>query len=142
MTREELKEHCKKQIEMCEMWAKVKGEEPCGKVYEEHKMILELLEQEPCEDCVSRADVKEQMLRYGFHAPDMTVTEFVEDLPSVTSQPKTGRWILSGGYWRCSRCKEKALLKFDKSKGGCKEYMPVKSNYCPNCEAKMQEVEE
>lgn len=47
MTREELKVHCEKQIESCEMWAKHKGEEPGGKVYEEHKLILELLEQEP-----------------------------------------------------------------------------------------------
>jgi hypothetical protein len=46
MTREELKKHCKKQIEGCEIWAKHNGEEPHGKVYEEHKLILELLEQE------------------------------------------------------------------------------------------------
>lgn len=39
------------------------------------------------EDLISRQAVKEQMIKYGFHAPDMTVTEFVEDLlPSV--QPK------------------------------------------------------
>lgn len=47
MTREELKEHCEKQIEMCEMWAISKGEKPSGKIYEEHNLILELLEQEP-----------------------------------------------------------------------------------------------
>lgn len=47
MTREELKEHCERQIEMCEMWASVKGEKPSGKVYEEHKLILKLLGQEP-----------------------------------------------------------------------------------------------
>lgn len=46
MTREELKKHCEKQIESCEMWAKHNGEEPHGKIYEEHKLILELLEQE------------------------------------------------------------------------------------------------
>lgn len=46
MTREELKAHCLKQIEGCEMWARLKGEEPRGKVYEEHKLILELLEHE------------------------------------------------------------------------------------------------
>ena len=28
MTREELKAHCLKQVESCEMWAKCKGEEP------------------------------------------------------------------------------------------------------------------
>lgn len=50
MTREELKEHCEKQIEMCEMWAISKGEKPSGKIYEEHKLILELLEQEPILD--------------------------------------------------------------------------------------------
>lgn len=47
MTKEELKEHCKKQVRMCEVWANSKGEKPGGKVYEEHKLILELLEQEP-----------------------------------------------------------------------------------------------
>ena len=52
MTREELKKHCEKQIENCEMWAKYKGEKPSSKVYEEHKLILELLEQEPILDRV------------------------------------------------------------------------------------------
>lgn len=46
---------------------------------------------EPCEDSVSRVDVKEQMIKYGFNAPDMTVIEFVENLPSVT--PQQTRWI-------------------------------------------------
>ena len=46
MTREELREHCEKQIEDCEMWAKRNRREPRGKIYEEHKLILELLEQE------------------------------------------------------------------------------------------------
>lgn len=60
------------------------------------------------------------------------------DCPLVlVTQPKTGRWVLSGGYWRCSECKEKALLKLDKSNGGCNEYMPIKSNYCPNCGIEM-----
>ena len=39
------------------------------------------------DDSISRQVVKEQMLRYGFTAPDMTVTEFIEDLPSA--QPET-----------------------------------------------------
>ena len=41
------------------------------------------------EDAISRQKVKEQMIKYGFHAPDMTVTEFVEQLPPVTTQPCT-----------------------------------------------------
>jgi hypothetical protein len=39
------------------------------------------------DDLISRQTVKEQMLKYGFTAPDMTVTEFVEDiLPSAQPQ--------------------------------------------------------
>ena len=35
-------------------------------------------------DLIDRQVVKEQMLEYGFTAPDMTVTEFIEDcLPSA-----------------------------------------------------------
>jgi len=45
MTKEELREHCKKQVKACEMWAENRGQEPSGKVYEEHKLILELLEE-------------------------------------------------------------------------------------------------
>ena len=37
-------------------------------------------------DLTSRQMVKEQMIKYGFHAPDMTVTEFVDDLPPVTQK--------------------------------------------------------
>lgn len=55
-----------------------------------------------------------------------------------TPQPKIGKWILSGGYWRCSECKENALLKLDKAKGNCKEYVPVRSIFCPNCGARME----
>lgn len=47
MTREELKEHCEKQVRMCEIIARSKDVKPCGKVYEEHKLVLELLEQKP-----------------------------------------------------------------------------------------------
>ena len=47
MTREELKRHCLKLIESCERWARLSGQEPYGKIYEEHKLILELLEQKP-----------------------------------------------------------------------------------------------
>ena len=41
--------------------------------------IIKTLEQQPSDDCVSRQAVKEGMIKYGFRASDMTVTEFVED---------------------------------------------------------------
>lgn len=46
MTRKELREHCEKQIRICEIWSNAAGV-PKGKIYEEHKLILELLEKEP-----------------------------------------------------------------------------------------------
>jgi hypothetical protein len=53
MTKEELKQHCEKQVKMCEEWAKGNDREPSGKIYEEHKLVLDLineLEQQPS-DC-------------------------------------------------------------------------------------------
>lgn len=177
MTREELKAHCKKQIEMCEMWAKAKGEKPCGKVYEEHKMILELLEekpyedwydvpsdemtleqtrqavrdlrkklaecleQQPCEDCISRqavldglASIAKVKARSDAQKSLMgRIMFFVEQLPPVTPEGKTGKWIDDEFGSKCSRCGTYTHLdKFDR---------PMKFKYCSMCGAKMQEVE-
>ena len=43
MTKEELRKHCEKQVKMCEEWAKGNDREPSGKIYEEHKLILDLI---------------------------------------------------------------------------------------------------
>lgn len=46
MTKEELKAHCKKEIGICEFLAHGKVEElNHDMIYQEHKLILELLEQ-------------------------------------------------------------------------------------------------
>lgn len=97
------------------------------------------LEQELCEDAISRQVAIGALREAENHAFNSyyqglkKAHKIIADLPPVTPKPKIGQWILSGGYWRCSKCKEKALLKLDKSKGNCREYMPVKSNFCPNC---------
>ena len=100
-------------------------------------IAIEALEQQPCEDCISRKVVKEQMIKYGFKAPDMTVTEFVEDcLPSVT--PKVSEDCVSREavkkqfelpFWcryGCSKCGGHGKGTF---------------NYCPSCGAKMEVTE-
>ena len=46
------------------MWARHNGGEPHGKVYEEHKLILELLEQEPCENVIYRQEVTDLIEHY------------------------------------------------------------------------------
>lgn len=108
---------------------------------EKMREAIETLYQEPCEDAVSRQSVKEQMIYYGFLAPDMTVTEFVEDcLPSVNPQKsKTGHWEQYGNSWedkfKCSECgKEQPKIL-------CREQIIGHwSDYCPNCGAKMSEI--
>lgn len=112
----------------------------CKKSAEDHRQLAgwlkdykRLLDQKPCEDCISRQAVKEEMIKYGFHAPDMTVTEFVEDLPPVTSQPKTGHWIVLKDEYGdiheciCSNCNDDGNHKW---------------KYCQNCGAKMIESQE
>lgn len=150
MTREELKKHCLKQVEACEMWAKHNGEEPHGKVYEEHKLILELLEQEPCEDCISKKAVLDKINEICFsreqEAVDFRVAQgsngqrdliinFIKNLASVQSKPKTGYWntyeITQGGIneeWiECSECMWSNALV-------------IPRNYCPNCGCKMDVI--
>lgn len=83
MTREELKNHCKEQVEKSEKLAKYKGEEPYGKIYEEHKLILELLEQEPCEDAISR---EEAIDACNQSVNILEATDRIKDLPPVTPQ--------------------------------------------------------
>ena len=89
-------------------------------------------------DYISRETIKDTMLRYGFKAPDMTVTEFVEDeLPATDVEPvRHGKWlewfpgdcalIMTGEemLYRCSICDTK--------------YPDVEGyRHCPNCGAKM-----
>lgn len=119
MTREELKEHCKKEIEMCEAWAEARGENPCdNKVYEEHELILELLEQKPCEDAISRQELDKALYEH-FHEEDSpnnitdvrlgAVRNFVKNFPPVILQSKIGHckdckwWKDSNGFFRRGR---------------------------------------
>ena len=97
--------------------------------YDEVEEIMTALKQEPCEDdeeldfvqphkkikvnlvvnsdTISRQAVKEQMIKYGFHAPDMTVTEFVEELPPVSVVDcKTCKYYGVFSPEICARCND------------------------------------
>lgn len=101
-----------------------------------------ILEEEPCDDCVSRKAVLNTLSRMdSVLDEDRTVESYKEmlmacynDLPSVTPVPKKGKWIYSGSYDEegmlyCSCCKH----KIDASECYFK--------YCPSCGAKMKEDE-
>ena len=84
--------------------------------------------QEPCDDCVSRRAVHEILNDAYFLKLDdgAALQESVKQLPSVTPQPKMGKWIEhfdeSGKWYECDQCHT--------DWGGS-------VNYCPNCGSKM-----
>lgn len=83
-------------------------------------------------DYISREAVKTGMIRYGFTAPDMTVTEFVEDeLPAADVEPvRHGRWIKDGDFLICLVCENEINIKNSLGADNHK-------NYCPSCGSKM-----
>ena len=95
---------------------------------------LEALEQQPCEDCISRKAVDKIINKWLSH-PDYELKDNIYDmtkkihkLPSVTPQRPKGKWIyemkvMYNPYtYKCSVCK-----------GWEKD----KTKYCPNCGAEM-----
>ena len=118
-------------------------EDAMDMLYEVKRLLgkREALEREPCEDCISRQAV----LGMKIIAPialaangeavqykEVVFVRDLEELPSVTPQPKIGRWIRQTDdyhdYYECEHC-------------GIAVGLDDIRNYCPNCGAKM-EVEE
>lgn len=124
----------------------------CVKCAEEHRQLVEwlknykwLLTQGPCEDAISRqsaiflANDLKQDLPDDEHLADIVmahnegVSEYQTQLsllPPVNPQSKTGHWIDTDEGFSPCKCSECETVEFKKSK------------YCPNCGAKMQEIEE
>ena len=105
-----------------------------------------------CDDCISRqavlnglASIAKVKARSDAQKSLMgRIMFFVEQLPPVTPKEKTGRWISLGiqgeidgqivRAFTCSKCG--AISIFRVSNGNI-----VNGDLCPNCGAKMQEVE-
>lgn len=105
---------------------------------DEHRQLAEwlkdykrLLEQEPCDDAISRQEVVSYLCA---HCPDDAECfndcddiKNIKSLPSVRPQePKIGYWIDSSNGWMCSECNNDNT--FD-------------TKYCPNCGVKMEREE-
>ena len=96
MTREELKEHCERQVQHFERVEKIMPVTPNDwKRYEEHKLILELLEPEPCEDVIDRAEAMTKIMMFAenvkFDEEDIYIkvsdaVQLLRELPSVNPQ--------------------------------------------------------
>lgn len=110
------------------------------------KGAIKALEQQSCEDCISREAVDEyitNLLSGYLYDEERTrledLTAYIWELPPVTPQQKIGHWILldeclNSGYY-CSECHKKVIKE-----GWSKTVKKVK--YCPNCGARMAESED
>jgi hypothetical protein len=98
---------------------------------------IDTLEQEPCEDCISRQAVLaiagDSCLDLDSYEDTKDFCDEINELPPVTPQPKTGHWIeefndLEGEVrFTCSSCGKYQLFGTD---------------YCYNCGTKMVESQE
>jgi len=117
-----------------------------GEQKEALDMAIKALEQESCEDAISRQAVlskikevcfSEEWLQFrvdnGSSGQRDFLINYIEQLPPVTPQLKTGRWInVDETHSKCDRCE--AVFEITSPNG--------EVNYCPNCGTKMIEVQE
>lgn len=113
------------------------------------EMAIEALEQEPCEDVISREPFTDSTICEGFSCDECSfnrkdkggciLEERVMNLPSAKQEPKTGRWEWvqydnnpNIGNWHCSECNRIVS-------GAITAVNPIYSyKYCPQCGAKME----
>ena len=105
-------------------------------------MAIKALEQEPCDDAISRQAVLDVIERELFK---WDVIDEIRKLPTVNPQPKTGRWIsfgtkgeIDGQIVRTFICSECGAISIFRVTNG----NIVNGDLCPNCGAKMVEPQE
>ena len=112
------------------------------KDYDALRMAREILEQEPCDDAISRQHITEQyescadMLSDEELVGANLVMEWVYKAPSVRPQEQTGHWILTiedWNKWACSECGYSKRTDI---------HVKLGYNYCPDCGARMVEPQE
>lgn len=98
-------------------------------------MAIEALEQEPCDDCISRQMAIDAVNIGNLHPGIVDALQSIlAELPPVTQHQKTGYWISNKaknypGWVHCSECGE------DWTHDG-------RPPYCPACGARMTEPQE
>ena len=92
-------------------------------------MAVKVLDQEPCDDAISRQAV----LDIVNNPLNIRLDEIIKKLPPVTPQSKTGHWIRQDntkeplyGWYFCSECNS---------------VIGDKPKFCSNCGARMEDKE-
>lgn len=96
-------------------------------------MAIKALQQEPCEDCISREAairIAEQGQIHGYEWQFKKLTI----LPAVTPKTKIGHWIFVDKAKEHAHCSECGYGNVDLVNG-------KPHNYCENCGAKMEMAE-
>lgn len=76
-------------------------------------------------------DGNNEPIAYGTMLGLLSAKAFIETAETAdVREVKHGHWILRGGWFRCSECDSRALMK------EC-EWEQVGSDFCPYCGAKM-----
>ena len=130
----------------------IEGDVGNGKeILEAYDMAIKALEKEPCNDAISRTELlskidaeRKHLLNLKMDGAEHIIVHharrIIEDLPSVTPQPKVGEWlekeVISDKVieeWQSARCS--VCDRYHTT-----PYMYYFSHYdwCPNCGAKME----
>ena len=98
--------------------------------YSEVEEIIKALEQQPCDDAISRQAVLELMADYDLSMGQ--VVKGIHALPPVTPQQNVGHWIFVDKAKEHAHCSNCGYGDIDLMDG-------KPHNYCQSCGAKMQE---
>lgn len=127
----------------------------CAEDAEALDMAIKALEQQPCEDCISRADVKKYLSAPDANGDRVIYESDLDLLPPVTPQPKIGHWITEAQTYY-EELKKRGLsvdeyTPYFTDDIACSECLAKYSvidnetqffKHCPNCGARMIESEE
>lgn len=107
--------------------------------YEALVMAIKALEQETCEDAISRTYIEpivEELENICINGDEyiLSLLSNIKNAPPVQPQPKMGHWVrVDSDKLKCSECEVVHFIA---------QYPDGKIDWCPNCGAKMQEVKE
>ena len=156
MTREEAITQLKMDRDLCNFNPMTGEEEPmnedCRKSAEALDMAIKALEQEPCNDAVSRKAVLEYIegsdAELGHDCEKEMVVGDILNMPSVIPTRKKGKWVTKFHGFPpepstvCSECDYDIDFEISKLvKADAFTIKPCRPKFCPNCGIEMESEE-
>jgi len=104
------------------------------RIHEALKIAIKALEQEPCEDAISRQATLDCLTATSLKKFDfiLDARDKIKNLPPVTPQPKMGHWIYTLEDWSKWECSECGFTK------RTDVHVKIGYKYCPNCGIRMK----